>query len=65
MESNVARNSPLRQSLAGVVSKSPNGALFMDTEWQQRAEKELNESPEIYKRELEALRLMVKSNGNK
>lgn len=65
MGDSVARNSPLRQSLAGVMSKGPNGALCMDTEWQQRAEEELNESPEIYKRELEALRLMVKSNGNR
>ncbi|XP_018563232.2 alpha-tocopherol transfer protein-like [Anoplophora glabripennis] len=30
----------------------------------ERAEKELNESPEVYKRELEALRLMVKNDPN-
>ncbi|KAJ8965185.1 hypothetical protein NQ314_004328 [Rhamnusium bicolor] len=64
MENNSPQNLPLRNSLAGVVGKNPHGSFLMDSEWQKRAEEELNETPEIYKRELEALRLMVKNDPN-
>lgn len=40
---------------------NPKGYFLTEKDIFQIAEEELNETPEIYNRELEALRLMVKS----
>lgn len=36
----------------------------LDGEWQQRAEEELNENPEVFRRELAALRRLVENDSN-
>lgn len=52
-----SENSPFRNAL----SKNPNRSVSLNKDWLQKAEEELNETPETYKRELTALTLMVKS----
>lgn len=48
--------SPLRQCFEKL---QPSAPTLLDEEWQQRAEEELNETPENYKQKIKALRLQV------
>ncbi|KAJ8975851.1 hypothetical protein NQ317_017345, partial [Molorchus minor] len=59
----LSEKSPFRQSLAGVVGTTSNESLLMDRSGNDELE-ELNENPEIFKRELAALRMMVKNDPN-
>ncbi|CAG9835150.1 unnamed protein product [Diabrotica balteata] len=52
---------PLENS---VCSEHSSGIKSLDGEWKQRAEEELNETPEVFKRELAALRRMVENDTN-
>lgn len=55
----------LLENFSSVSSKAstmyPKGRSFTEKEILQIAEEELNETPEVYQRELETLTLMVKS----
>ncbi|XP_028137300.1 alpha-tocopherol transfer protein-like [Diabrotica virgifera virgifera] len=52
---------PLENS---VCSEHSSGIKPLAGEWKQRAEEELNETPEVFKRELAALRRMVENDIN-
>ncbi|XP_072387248.1 alpha-tocopherol transfer protein-like [Diabrotica undecimpunctata] len=52
---------PLENS---ACSEHSSGIKPLDGEWKQRAEEELNETPEVFKRELAALRRMVENDTN-
>lgn len=44
-----------------ICSENLAGISSLSGEWKQRAEEELNETPEVFGRELAALKRMVKS----
>ncbi|CAG9862875.1 unnamed protein product [Phyllotreta striolata] len=52
---------PLDNPLA---AEKPCGISALSSEWQQKAEEELNETPEVFQRELTALKRMVENDTN-
>lgn len=55
------RNSPPMSPLRQCFEKLQSPTKELNTEWRQRAEEELNETPENYKQRTNALRLQVLS----